>query len=127
MFTGRMLGYVLAALTIADAACAVETTTASQKKKDEPSAVASAVLAGQTFVNKVRRTQRTLFRPYVSTRSPQGIVGFGFIPNDAKDSTGDTIGGIGSAIALKPGSFNAKSDGTFTGTLVVQPDRGYNV
>jgi hypothetical protein len=57
----------------------------------------------------------------------QGIVAFGLIPNNAKDSTGDTIGGIGSAIALKLGSWNPHSDGTFTGTLIVQPDRGYNM
>jgi mRNA-degrading endonuclease toxin of MazEF toxin-antitoxin module len=57
----------------------------------------------------------------------QGIVAFGLIPSNAKDSTGDTIGGIGSAIAIQPGSWNAKSDGTFTGKLVVQPDRGYNM
>jgi hypothetical protein len=63
---------------------------------------------------------------YVLTRT-QGLVGFGLIPSNATDSTGDTIGGIGSAIALKLGSWNPKSDGTFAGTLVVQPDRGYNV
>lgn len=38
---------------------------------------------------------------------------------------GDTIGGIGSAIALS--SFSPGTNGTFTGKLIVQPDRGYNV
>lgn len=42
-------------------------------------------------------------------------------------SLGDTIGGIGSAIAIKRGTFSASSDGSFTGTLVVQPDRGFNM
>ena len=31
----------------------------------------------------------------------QGLVGFGLIPSDFKDSTGDTLGGIGSALAIK--------------------------
>ncbi|KAG9003757.1 hypothetical protein FRB90_011126 [Tulasnella sp. 427] len=57
----------------------------------------------------------------------KGLVAFGYIPSNARDTTGDTIGGIGSAIALKPGSFAKAANGTFKGTLVVQPDRGYNV
>ncbi|KIO17674.1 hypothetical protein M407DRAFT_84740 [Tulasnella calospora MUT 4182] len=57
----------------------------------------------------------------------KGLVAFGYIPANARDSTGETIGGIGSAIALKPGSFTKAADGTFKGTLVVQADRGYNV
>ena len=48
------------------------------------------------------------------------------VPN-AHRRTGDTMGGIGSAIALKRGSFTQKSDGTFTGTIIAQPDRGFNV
>jgi hypothetical protein len=57
----------------------------------------------------------------------QGLVAFGFIPSKAKDSTGDTLGGIGSAARLKFGTFKAKKDGTFTGTFIAQPDRGFNV
>ncbi|KAG8956579.1 hypothetical protein FRC04_000057 [Tulasnella sp. 424] len=57
----------------------------------------------------------------------KGLVAFGYIPANARDSTGDTLGGLGSAIALKLGSFAKASNGTFKGTLVVQPDRGYNV
>ncbi|KAJ7254755.1 esterase-like activity of phytase-domain-containing protein [Mycena rebaudengoi] len=68
----------------------------------------SVVLDGVTYVN-------------------QGLVGFGLIPSDFKESTGDTLGGIGSSIALKPGSWSQAADGTYTGTLVVQPDRGFNV
>lgn len=41
--------------------------------------------------------------------------------------SGDTLGGIGSAIAIKPGSFKQNGDGTFGGTLITQPDRGFNV
>ncbi|KIM37285.1 hypothetical protein M413DRAFT_448582 [Hebeloma cylindrosporum] len=67
----------------------------------------SAVLDGVTYINK-------------------GIVGFGLIPSNFKESTGDTIGGFGSAIALKRGSFKASGD-KFTGTILARPDRGFNV
>ncbi|KAI0047867.1 hypothetical protein FA95DRAFT_1588967 [Auriscalpium vulgare] len=62
----------------------------------------------------------------IDLRNSHGLVAFGLIPSNATESTGDTIGGIGSAIALE--SFIPALDGTsFTGTLVVQPDRGFNV
>ena len=41
--------------------------------------------------------------------------------------SGDTIGGIGSAIAVKRGTFKQNFDGSFSGTLTVQPDRGFNM
>lgn len=37
------------------------------------------------------------------------------------------LGGIGSAAAFAPGTWKKHSDGTYTGTLFAQPDRGYNV
>lgn len=37
------------------------------------------------------------------------------------------MGGIGSAIAIQSGSFTQKADGTYTGTIIAQPDRGFNV
>jgi hypothetical protein len=69
---------------------------------------ADVTIRGRTFVNK-------------------GLVGFGLIPHDARESTGDTIGSIGSAIAIKPGTWRSVKGGKFKGTLVVHPDRGYNV
>ena len=57
----------------------------------------------------------------------QGLVGFGLIPSNFRDSIGDTMGGIGSAITLKRGTWKRSHDGTYTGTLLVQPDRGFNV
>ncbi|KAI9441308.1 esterase-like activity of phytase-domain-containing protein [Lactarius indigo] len=66
----------------------------------------SVILNGETYVNK-------------------GLVAFGLIPSDATEWNGDTIGGIGSAIALS--SFSTGPSGTYTGQLVVQPDRGFNV
>ncbi|OCB87488.1 hypothetical protein A7U60_g5393 [Sanghuangporus baumii] len=56
-----------------------------------------------------------------------GLVAFGSIPSNFTESTGDTLGGIGSAIALKMHTFRKRSDGTFSGTFVVQPDRGFNI
>ncbi|KAF8193399.1 esterase-like activity of phytase-domain-containing protein [Pholiota molesta] len=67
----------------------------------------TAVLDGVTYTNK-------------------GIVGFGLIPSNFVESTGDTIGGFGSAMTIKRGSFQEK-DGVFTGTLLARPDRGFNV
>ncbi|KAL4250164.1 Phytase-like domain-containing protein [Abortiporus biennis] len=59
------------------------------------------------------------------TYTNKGLVAFGLIPSDFKDSTGDTLGGIGSAIALS--SFTSNGDGTFNGSIVAQPDRGFNI
>ncbi|KAJ7138360.1 esterase-like activity of phytase-domain-containing protein [Mycena epipterygia] len=56
-----------------------------------------------------------------------GLVGFGRIPSNFTESTGDTLGGIGSAIVIKYGSWKEQCNGSYTGTLVVQPDRGFNV
>ncbi|KAE8219773.1 hypothetical protein CF319_g6597 [Tilletia indica] len=58
------------------------------------------------------------------TFTNKGLVGFGRISGDAKDSYGESIGGIGSAIALE--SFTKNSDGTYSASLIVQPDRGHN-
>ncbi|KAG9223789.1 hypothetical protein CCMSSC00406_0004870 [Pleurotus cornucopiae] len=68
----------------------------------------SVKVRGQTFINK-------------------GVVGFGLIPSDFRESTGDTLGGIGSAMTLKLGTWAKTSSGTYTGTLVMHPDRGFNV
>ena len=68
----------------------------------------SVSLNGDTYVNK-------------------GLVGFGLIPSNFRESTGDTIGGIGSAIAIELGSWQVNTDGTFAGTFIVHPDRGFNV
>ncbi|KAK0525032.1 hypothetical protein OC834_004615 [Tilletia horrida] len=70
-----------------------------------PRATTSVTFDGRTFVNK-------------------GLVGFGRISGDAKDSYGESIGGIGSAIALD--SITKASDGTYVASLQAQPDRGHN-
>ncbi|KAF8326354.1 esterase-like activity of phytase-domain-containing protein [Cantharellus anzutake] len=63
-------------------------------------------LGGLTFINK-------------------GLVAVGTISAQLRDTLGETIGGIGSAIALEPGTFT-KQSGTYSGTLITQPDRGHN-
>ncbi|KAH9852586.1 esterase-like activity of phytase-domain-containing protein [Lenzites betulinus] len=80
----------------------------SPRTEPDPSFAVNVTVGGKQYVNK-------------------GLVGFGLIPSNFKESTGDTIGGIGSAIALKRGSFSKLANGSFTGTAVVQPDRGFNI
>lgn len=57
------------------------------------------------------------------------LAGYGYIPGDARDRFGDTIGGIGSAVALEPGSWTRRAgaaDGSvYTGVLWALPDRGW--
>ncbi|KAF9038061.1 esterase-like activity of phytase-domain-containing protein [Panaeolus papilionaceus] len=84
------------------------TTNVATVSTDATTTSVSITLGGVTYVNK-------------------GLVGFGLIPSNATESTGDTIGGIGSAIAFKPGTWTSNADGTFSGILVVHPDRGFNV
>ncbi|CAG7852304.1 Uncharacterized secreted protein ARB_04696 Flags: Precursor [Serendipita indica DSM 11827] len=81
---------------------------AGNLQRPDPSLCSDTHKGSDTFVNK-------------------GLVAFGFIPSDAKDKYGETLGGFGSAMALQRGTFRAKPDGTFEGKMIVLPDRGYNV
>ncbi|KAI0746830.1 esterase-like activity of phytase-domain-containing protein [Daedaleopsis nitida] len=78
------------------------------RTEPDPSFAVNVKLGGETYTNK-------------------GLVAFGLIPSNFTESTGDTLGGIGSGIAIKRGSFVQNSDGTFSGTFIAQPDRGFNV
>ncbi|KAF9553142.1 hypothetical protein CPC08DRAFT_788318 [Agrocybe pediades] len=49
------------------------------------------------------------------------------VPSTMKDSSGDSLGGFGSALVLKRGTFKQTHDGKFSGTFLARPDRGYNV
>lgn len=54
------------------------------------------------------------------------LAGYGFISGNARDKFGDTIGGIGSAIALDRSSWTRGADGlTYGGVLWAAPDRGW--
>ncbi|SMR50780.1 unnamed protein product [Zymoseptoria tritici ST99CH_1E4] len=53
------------------------------------------------------------------------LAGYGFIPGNARDKFGDTIGGIGSSIAIDRLSW-VKVGKTYKGLLYSLPDRGWN-
>lgn len=68
----------------------------------------------------------------VSTTSCNGktytyeqLAGYGFIPDNARDKFGDTIGGIGSAIAVDRNSWQRVGN-SYTGLMYALPDRGWN-
>jgi hypothetical protein len=62
---------------------------------------------GQTYVNK-------------------GLVGVARIPSNAIDQFGDTLGGIGSGMAMDLDSWHKNRDGSYGGTLYMLPDKGWN-
>jgi hypothetical protein len=70
-----------------------------------------------TYVNQTICNGRT----YTYTE----LAGYGFIPSDARDRYGDTIGGIGSSIALDRSKWQKTSDGSYVGVLWALPDRGW--
>lgn len=56
----------------------------------------------------------------------QQLAGYGFVPSDARDKFGDTIGGHGSSAAFDRSSWKKIANGSYTGTLYTLPDRGWN-
>ncbi|KAL8994279.1 MAG: hypothetical protein Q9169_005695 [Polycauliona sp. 2 TL-2023] len=56
----------------------------------------------------------------------QQLAGYGFVPSNARDSSGDNLGGWGSAIAIDQKTWRKLKNGTYTGTLYAVPDRGWN-
>jgi len=55
----------------------------------------------------------------------EALAGFGSIPSNARDKFGDTIGGIGSSIAIDRLSW-IRLGNVYTGLLYALPDRGWN-
>ncbi|KAJ5692496.1 secreted protein [Penicillium macrosclerotiorum] len=55
-----------------------------------------------------------------------GLAGYGYIPSNAIDKYGDTIGGIGSSIAIDQSSWRKTSNDVYSGTIYTIPDRGWN-
>ena len=53
------------------------------------------------------------------------LAGYGFIPSNARDKFGDTIGGIGSAVAIDQRSWTQTGHGTYQGIIWTLPDRGW--
>ncbi|KAL8903646.1 MAG: hypothetical protein Q9171_007329, partial [Xanthocarpia ochracea] len=56
----------------------------------------------------------------------QQLAGYGFVPSNARDSYGDTLGGFGSSIVIDLKTWRKLKNGTYTGTLYAIPDRGWN-
>ncbi|KAJ5197966.1 uncharacterized protein N7498_007083 [Penicillium cinerascens] len=54
-----------------------------------------------------------------------GLAGYGFVPSNATDKYGDTIGGIGSSVAIDSCSWRSRH-GAYHGTVYTLPDRGWN-
>ncbi|GJJ08810.1 hypothetical protein Clacol_003029 [Clathrus columnatus] len=80
----------------------------SSVTEPDPANFVNVTLNGQKFIDK-------------------GMVAFGLIPAAFQDSTGNTFGGVGSAIAIERGTWTQNDDGSYSGSLIVQPDRGFNV
>ncbi|KAF2733054.1 hypothetical protein EJ04DRAFT_469080 [Polyplosphaeria fusca] len=62
------------------------------------------------------------------TYTYEELAGYGFLPSDARDKFGDTLGGIGSAIALDKKSWKKKHGDkeAYEGIIYGLPDRGWN-
>ncbi len=60
-----------------------------------------------------------------STFVSHGLVGVGRLSSTAKDKFGETIGSF-SAFTFDNNTWRRNADGSYSGTLYMQPDRGYN-
>ncbi|CEH18147.1 Phytase-like domain [Ceraceosorus bombacis] len=86
-------------------------------------AASAAVAANASPVSQLHKRAGAPFTFDGRTFQDKGLVGFARIPTDALDSFGETIGGVGSAIALEYFRPSA-TGGTFS--ILLQPDRGHN-
>ena len=51
------------------------------------------------------------------------LVGYGYLPSNARDKTGDTLGGTGSSIAINKKTWRREGK-NYEGLLYALPDRG---
>jgi hypothetical protein len=77
----------------------------------------AAVTTPKTFVNQTTCNEKTY--------TYEELAGYGFVPNDARDQYGDTMGGFGSAIAMDRSRWRKNHDGSYSGLLYAIPDRGW--
>jgi hypothetical protein len=75
----------------------------------------AAVAAG--FVNQTTCNGKTY--------TYEELAGYGFVPGNARDEFGDTLGGYGSASALDRTQWKKLGNGSYTGVLWGLPDRGW--
>jgi hypothetical protein len=80
-------------------------------------AAVSAITTPTTFVSQTTCNGKTY--------TYEELAGYGFVPNDARDMFGDTMGGFGSAIALDRSRWRKNHDGSYSGLLYALPDRGW--
>lgn len=59
------------------------------------------------------------------TYTYSGLAGYGYIPSNATDKYGDTLGGFGSSAAFDLDSWRRIGPETYTGLLYCIPDRGW--
>ncbi|RAL10796.1 uncharacterized protein BO97DRAFT_435677 [Aspergillus homomorphus CBS 101889] len=84
----------------------------------QPGRVSRGSAAGGDIVNQTSCGSHT----YAYT----GLAGYGFIPSNATDKYGDTLGGFGSSAAFDLDSWRRIGPETYTGILYCIPDRGWN-
>ncbi|APA16051.1 hypothetical protein sscle_16g108210 [Sclerotinia sclerotiorum 1980 UF-70] len=77
-----------------------------------------AIAQSSTYVNQTTCNGNTY--------TYQELGGYGFIPGTTRDKFGDTIGGIGSSIAMDSKTWTKLSNGSYAGVLWTLPDRGWN-
>ncbi|GAP91457.1 putative outer membrane autotransporter protein [Rosellinia necatrix] len=54
------------------------------------------------------------------------LAGYGFVPPNAVDKFGDTLGGLGSSLHLDQSAWKKHHNGSYSGILWSLPDRGWN-
>ncbi|KAI0872437.1 esterase-like activity of phytase-domain-containing protein [Hypoxylon argillaceum] len=54
------------------------------------------------------------------------LAGYGFVPGNARDKFGDTLGGLGSSLHLNKHKWTKHCNGSYAGELWLLPDRGWN-
>lgn len=87
-------------------------------------ALSLSIILSCTLLANSARAQSVTFEG--STFVNDGLVGVARVPSNARDQYGETLGGFGSAMAFIPGSWKIHKNGTYTGELVMVPDRGWN-
>jgi hypothetical protein len=55
------------------------------------------------------------------------LAGYGFVPSNARDKFGDTLGGLGSSLHLDKHKWKQHRNGSYSGELWLLPDRGWSV
>src|SRR5262245_9042855 len=85
--------------------------------------VAAVLTAGLAF-SPTASAQPVTFEG--ATFVNQGLVGVARVPSNAIDKFGDTLGGFGSGMTVQSNSWKKRQNGSYTGTLLMLPDRGWN-